>query len=175
MARLVVFLGNPGAQYAATRHNVGRMLAEHLPFAVELSWSAKFNAQLAEYRPQPGETVRLLCPDNYMNRSGESVARAAQFFKLTPQEILIAHDDLELPFGTVRVRAGGGLGGHNGLRSVREKLGSADFRRLRIGIGRPTRGSVHNHVLGRFTPEEEPELPGVLAEAAAELAREIGA
>ncbi len=173
MVRLVVFLGNPGTQYANTRHNVARLVIEHLPFAHELRWSSKFNALMAEYRPLPGATTRFLQPEDYMNRSGSSIARAAQFFKLTTEEILVAHDDLELPFGRVGLRKGGGLGGHNGLRSVRERLGSGEFRRLRIGIGRPSHGSVHNHVLGRFSAEEEAELPDVLAEAAAQLTRAI--
>ncbi len=173
--RLVVFLGNPGKQYAATRHNVARILLDHLSFADELSWNTKFKARIAEHRPQPGEPVRFLVPDDYMNRNGISVALAAQFYKLEAGEILVAHDDLELPFGRVAIRTGGGLGGHNGLRSVSERLGTREFQRLRIGIGRPPRGSVQSYVLSRFTAKEEAELGDVLAEAAAALSRALGA
>ncbi len=101
-----------------------------------------------------------------MNLSGKSVAAAARFYKLEAREILVIHDDLELPFGTSQGRPGGGLGGHNGLRSIRDSLGTADFYRLRMGIGRPERGTVSSWVLGHFAPDEEARLPVILTEAA---------
>ncbi|MDD3056881.1 MAG: aminoacyl-tRNA hydrolase [Sphaerochaeta sp.] len=155
MVKLMVFLGNPGREYARTRHNVAWMVCDHLH--PNLSWSVKFHAQLASEA-----TVRLLKPQTYMNESGKSVRAALDFYNLEPTEILVIHDDLELPYGTLRLQAGGGLQGHNGLKSIKQHAGSDQFLRLRIGIGRPKHGSVASYVLERFTAEEEVSLPLVL-------------
>lgn len=181
MNYLIAFLGNPGTQYKNTRHNAGVRCIEHLSFYHELSWQEKFKGRFARHvlagadggarlSPSPGSvgsiTVGLLIPQTFMNRSGESVSTAASFYKLKSSSVIIVHDDLETEFGKYDIKKGGGLGGHNGLRSIAGLLASKDFIRLRIGISRPKRGSVSSYVLGKFTPEEAAELPGVLEEAA---------
>ena len=165
---MVVFLGNTGVRYARTRHNVAWMVAEHAPFADAPNWQRKFSALWTKTHVN-GTQMILLKPQTMMNRSGESVQAAARFFRFTPREIVLVHDDVELPFGRVSLRLGGGLAGHNGLRSVAHCLATPDFWRLRIGVGRPERGDLHNYVLGRFTPEEEGALPAVLDTAAQRL------
>jgi len=165
VARLAVFLGNPGPEYARTRHNVAWILAEHLSFSGSLVWQRKFKGMFAA----TGGGLLLLKPETFMNLSGESVGACAQFYRIAPHELLVVHDDIELQFGTAAARAGGGLGGHNGLRDIARVLGSREFLRFRVGISRPTRGDVASYVLSRFTPEEESELPGFLERAAAQL------
>ncbi|MCL2175762.1 MAG: aminoacyl-tRNA hydrolase, partial [Treponema sp.] len=123
---------NPGQGYARNRHNAGRMLAQALPFYSSLSWQKKYNGLYSSR-----EGVHFLMPETYMNRSGISVQAAASFFKINIDEILVAHDELELPLGGISLKYSGGLGGHNGLRSMKECFGSADFWRIKIGIGRP--------------------------------------
>jgi len=132
MIRLAAFLGNPGLEYSRNRHNAGRMLAKALPFYSSLSWKKKFNGLYASYND-----CHFLMPDTYMNLSGISVQPAAAFFKIDIKEIIVIHDELELPLGCVSLKFSGGLGGHNGLRSMNKNFGSADFWRLRLGIGRP--------------------------------------
>lgn len=132
MILLAAFLGNPGPGYAQNRHNAGRMLAQALPFYSSLSWQKKFKGLYAV-----NNGVHFLMPETYMNLSGESVLAAASFFKIKIEEIIIVHDELELPLGTVSLKFSGGLGGHNGLRSMKKSFGNADFWRLRVGIGRP--------------------------------------
>jgi len=132
MIKLAAFLGNPGPGYAKNRHNSGRMLAQALPFYQSLSWQKKFNGLYASY-----EGCHFLMPETYMNLSGVSVQTASAFFKVKIEEILVVHDELELPLGCISLKFSGGLGGHNGLRSMQQSFGSADFWRLRIGIGRP--------------------------------------
>ena len=132
MIKLAAFLGNPGFGYAHNRHNAGRLLAQALPFYQSLSWQKKFKGL---YTTHTG--VHLLMPETYMNLSGESVIAAASFFKINIGEIIVVHDELELPLGCVSLKFSGGLGGHNGLRSMQKCFNSADFWRLRIGIGRP--------------------------------------
>jgi len=146
MVKLLVFLGNPGKAYAKTRHNVGWMVAEHrYPHA---SWSEKFHGLVSL-----DNSIRLLKPTTYMNESGRSVRACMDFYGYAIDEILVIHDDLELPFGTLRLQKGGGLGGHNGLKSIKAHTQSDQFLRLRIGIGRPTHGPVASFVLERFTQE----------------------
>ncbi|MDR0455297.1 MAG: aminoacyl-tRNA hydrolase [Treponema sp.] len=148
MLQLVVFLGNPGAEYKHNRHNAGWMLAEALPFYPVLGWQKKYKGLYANMdneqisvpvQPPPGLPGKLhfIKPQTYMNLSGESVQAAASFFKIKLDEIIVVHDEIELPFGILSLKFSGGLGGHNGLRSMKTSLGSADFWRLRIGIGRP--------------------------------------
>jgi len=132
MIKLAAFLGNPGPGYAQNRHNAGRLLAKALPFHSYLSWQKKFNGLYSSY-----DGIHFLMPETYMNRSGVSVQAAAAFFKINIEEIIIIHDELELPPGTISLKFSGGLGGHNGLRSMKASFGSADFWRLRVGIGRP--------------------------------------
>src|SRR2546423_11049196 len=149
---LVVGLGNPGREYAHNRHNVGWMVVEELARRHGASWRAKFNGQLADVRLD-GHRVALLKPETYMNESGRSVAAAASFFKIEPDAILVVHDEGDFDLGRLQARRGGGLGGHNGLRSIAQALGTQDFLRLRIGVGRPDRGdrrSVADYVLAAF-------------------------
>ncbi|MDR1787911.1 MAG: aminoacyl-tRNA hydrolase, partial [Treponema sp.] len=178
MIELVVFLGNPGARYAGNRHNAGRMLAARLPFFETLKWGKKFKGLYAEY-PGDGRPFRFLMPETFMNLSGESAAKAASFFGIeNSAALLVVHDELELPLGTLSLKEGGGLGGHNGLRSLRACFGNADFWRLRIGIGRPDsrtpgRGGqvgsdadIVGWVLSDFSPSEKPALDAALAAGA---------
>ena len=132
MIKLAAFLGNPGPGYARNRHNAGRLLAQALPFYPSLSWQKKFKGL---YASRDGQ--HFLMPETYMNLSGESVFAAASFFKINIEEIIVVHDELELPLGTISLKQAGGLGGHNGLRSMKNCFGNADCWRLRIGIGRP--------------------------------------
>jgi len=132
MIKLAAFLGNPGPGYARNRHNAGRMLAQALSFYPSLSWQKKYNGLYASH-----DGGHFIMPETFMNLSGESVQAAAAFFKINVEEIIVVHDELELPLGVLSLKFSGGLGGHNGLRSMKKCFGSADFWRLRIGIGRP--------------------------------------
>jgi PTH1 family peptidyl-tRNA hydrolase len=169
---LICFLGNPGSQYRLTRHNAGWMVVDQHPFSGAEGWNRKFNGVWARLTGQ-GAPVILLRPETMMNRCGESLQRAAAYFRVAPKNLAVVHDDIELEFGTVELRFGGGLAGHNGLRSVSDRLATRLFWRLRIGVGRPPRGAVRNHVLGRFSKEEEAELPDMLNAAATVLATAI--
>lgn len=165
MPYLVAFLGNPGRQYAQTRHNLGWQLSDALPDFVHASWQSKFHGRFSKVRF--GQTVVIgLKPETFMNRSGRAVQAAMHFFKATPLDVVVVHDDLELKFGEVAFKKGGGLGGHNGLRSVAELLGTRDFYRFRLGIGRPVHGSAADFVLGKFTADESIVLERYLQKAA---------
>jgi PTH1 family peptidyl-tRNA hydrolase len=172
---LVVGLGNPGREHERDRHNVGWMVADELARRLDGSWRSKFAGQLAEVRLD-GLRLGLLKPETYMNDSGRSVSAAARFFKVEPQSLLVVHDDVDLEPGRLQARAGGGLAGHNGLRSLAQALGTLDFQRLRIGVGRPGRGdprSVADYVLSGFAPEEDAQaLVGRGADAVETIARE---
>ena len=172
---LVVGLGNPGREYARHRHNVGWMVVDALARRHGASWKGKFSGQLAEVRLD-GLRLALLKPETFMNDSGRSVAAAARFFKVEPESLLVAHDDVDLEPGRLQARAGGGLAGHNGLRSLAQALGTQDFLRLRIGVGRPGRGdprSVADYVLSPFEVEEDVgALVSRSAEAVETLARQ---
>jgi len=155
---LVVGLGNPGREYARNRHNVGFMVVDELARRAGGGWRTKFSGELAEVRID-AHRVALLKPQTFMNDSGRSVQAAAAFFKLEPDAILVVHDEGDLPAGRLQLRLGGGLAGHNGLRSVAERLGSPEFMRLRVGVGRPGRGdrrSLSDYVLSDFAPDEDP-------------------
>jgi PTH1 family peptidyl-tRNA hydrolase len=173
---LVVGLGNPGPEHARDRHNVGWMVADELARRHDGSYRSKFSGKLAEVRLDDGLRLALLKPETYMNLSGGSVAAAARFFKTPVEEIVAVHDEVDLEPGRLQVRRGGGLAGHNGLRSLRQSLGSAEFLRLRIGVGRPGRGDrrpVADYVLSPFDPEEDVEaLVGRSADAVETLVRE---
>jgi len=165
MIKLAAFFGNPGPGYARHRHNAGRMLAQALPYS--LSWQKKFKGLYASH-----EGCHFIKPETYMNLSGESVFAAASFFKIKLEEIIVIHDELELPLGTISLKLAGGLGGHNGLRSMKACFGSADCWRLRIGIGRPAGEEVVDWVLSDFTnAEQEILLPAL--DAGAELLQQL--
>ena len=154
---LVVGLGNPGREYAGNRHNVGWMVVEELARRHGASWKGKFSGQLAELRLD-GHRVGLLKPETFMNESGRSVGAAVRFYKLEPDAVLVVHDEMDLELGRLQARNGGGLAGHNGLRSIAAHLSTPDFLRLRVGVGRPGRGEARkgaDYVLSNFTPEDD--------------------
>jgi peptidyl-tRNA hydrolase, PTH1 family len=154
---LVAGLGNPGREYERTRHNAGWLVLDELARRHGGSWRSKFSGSLAEIRL--GDLrLGLVKPETYMNESGRSVGAAARFYKVEPEQLLVVHDDVDLDAGRLQARNGGGLAGHNGLRSLAQHLGSQDFLRLRIGVGRPGRGdqrSVSDWVLSPFAAEED--------------------
>ncbi len=154
MIKMVVFTGNPGREYEKTRHNIAWMVLNSFTGSNIFVWKKKFNGQWTDYYAGTNKII-FLKPETFMNNTGKSVQAAAHFFKIKPEEILILHDDLELDFEKVVLKKGGGTGGHNGLRSMNQHLGTSEYYRLRLGIGRPVHGSVSSFVLGRFTPEEE--------------------
>src|SRR4051812_17984879 len=172
---LVVGLGNPGRGHERDRHNVGWTIVDELARRTEGRWRGKFSGQLAEVRLE-GLRLALLKPETFMNDSGRSVAAAARFFKVEPEALLVVHDDVDLEPGRLQARAGGGLAGHNGLRSLSQSLGTQDFLRLRVGVGRPGRGdrrSVADYVLSPFEVEEDiGALVSRSADAVETLARE---
>jgi peptidyl-tRNA hydrolase, PTH1 family len=156
---LVVGLGNPGREYARNRHNAGAMIVDELARRHGGSWRSKFSGQLAEVRID-GHRVGLLKPETYMNESGRSVKAAAQFFKVEPDAVLVVHDEGDFDLGRLQARLGGGLAGHNGLRSIAQHLRTPDFMRLRVGVGRPERGDprpLADYVLSDFEPHENAE------------------
>lgn len=167
--QLVVLLGNPGKQYANTRHNVGWMVSSRLTTAPGSAWKEKFHGRFLK----EGSIV-ILEPHTFMNHSGRSVQAAAAFFHHPPQAILVVHDDMETPFGGVTLTFGGGDRGNNGIRSIASSIGTRDFWRLRIGVGRPpSNRRPGDWILERFTPEEEAVLPDLLDRAANVIADEI--
>ena len=165
-------LGNPGPRYAGNRHNVGQMVVAQLAgdLGAKLS-SHRSRAQVAEARlhpagGRPGARVVLAAPTSYMNESGGQVVAAVRFFKVVPERLLVVHDELDLPFGDVVLKRGGGEGGHNGLRSISTSLGTRDYARLRIGVGRPPgRMDPADFVLRDFSTVERKELPFVISDA----------
>lgn len=157
MIKLYAFLGNHGREYSGNRHNVAWLFLESLPFYPSLQWKRGFKGRWAQRETPLGRTW-FIVPETYMNLSGDSVAEIARFYKVEPGEVLVAHDELELGFGFFGFKKGGGLGGHNGLRSMKERLGTADFMRLRFGIGRPSHDDVAGYVLSDFTPGEGEKL-----------------
>ncbi|MFA6855988.1 MAG: aminoacyl-tRNA hydrolase [Treponema sp.] len=191
MIQLAAFLGNYGHEYALTRHNTGWLFADALPFADKLSWQSKFKGlyttvdtgMFAEWARQYNlwikkdttvvsvpknapEKIYFLKPETYMNLSGDSIIELVNFYKLRPENVLVVHDELELPLGTVSLKWSGGLGGHNGLRSTKTALGTSDFWRLRFGIGRPDNREIADYVLAPFTQDEKIVLSQVFPQAA---------
>jgi len=164
MIKLIIALGNPGQEYQHSRHNVAWQLVEYFSFYEELRWQNKFNGSIAEFKLNDGK-IHVVLPDTFMNRSGTCVASVSKFFKIKPEQILIIHDELELNFGKVSFKFGGGLGGHNGLRSITSSLGTKNFNRFRIGISRPEHNDITSYVLGRFNKSEREELPFILNES----------
>ena len=164
MPWLVVGLGNPGAKYANTRHNAGFMVVDELARRSCESFRKKFHGQVARCRVGNEDAI-LLQPMTYMNRSGISVGEAASFYKTPPEQVVVVHDEVDLPFGQLRLKVGGGHGGHNGLRSIFAHY-DREFVRLRFGVGRPQHGETTDHVLGTFSSEEVPLLETTVDEAA---------
>jgi PTH1 family peptidyl-tRNA hydrolase len=156
---LVVGLGNPGREHSRNRHNAGWMVVDELARRHAASWRAKFSGQMTEVRVGD-EKLALLKPETYMNDSGRAVGPAASFFKLAPEDVLVVHDEGDFDLGRLELKAGGGLAGHNGLRSIAQVLGTQDFLRLRIGVGRPERGDprpLADWVLANFEAHEHAE------------------
>jgi len=163
---LVAGLGNPGKEYRGTRHNVGQMAADEVGRRLDASWRNRFKGRFAELR-DGDDRIGILVPETYMNESGRSVAEAMRFYKLPPERLLVVHDELDLDLGDVRAKRGGGLAGHNGLRSLAESLGTQDFLRVRVGIGRPERGDrrpIADWVLQPFAPGTD--VDSIVADAA---------
>lgn len=154
---LVAGLGNPGREYERTRHNVGWMVADELVRRHGGSYRSKFSGRLAELRCDEGRFA-VLRPETYMNDSGRSVGPAARFFKVPPESLLVVHDEGDFDLGRLQARRGGGLAGHNGLRSIAAALGTPEFLRLRVGVGRPGRGDprdLADYVLSDFEPADD--------------------
>ena len=171
---LVAGLGNPGNEYERTRHNAGWLVVDEVARRHGATFRSKFSGRLAEVRV--GDLcLALLKPETFMNESGRSIAPAARFFKAGPESLLVVHDDVDLDPGRLQVRAGGGLAGHNGLRSIAKDLGTSDFLRLRVGVGRPGRGDprpVADYVLSPFEAEVD---VGALVGRAADAIEAIAA
>ena len=185
MIKLIAFLGNYGKEYESTRHNVAWQFASSLSFYDRLNWQKKFKGLYAQvyssdfvqwiasdksfdYLP---EKFYFLKPETYMNLSGESIGELCQFFKIKSDEVLVVHDELELPMGTVSLKWSGGLGGHNGLRSTKANLGTADFWRLRFGISRPADKNIADYVLSNFSSDERIILSQIFPPAGELLAK----
>lgn len=163
--KLLAGLGNPGKEYERTRHNVGFLAVDALARDEGVSFRKRFSSEAGEALVG-SEKVLLLKPQTFMNRSGQAVGPATHFHHLSPKDVIVIHDDLDLEFGEVRIKVGGGHGGHNGLRSLIAHLGSPDFIRIRVGIGRPPwKGDVTGWVLGAFDEEQNEALPEVLERA----------
>ena len=166
--KIICGLGNPGRDYERHRHNIGFQVLD----ALAAGWKTridgtKFGAELG-FATVGGEKVLLLKPQEFMNLSGRSLAAAARFYKVPVDEVLVVHDELDLPFARLQLKAGGGSGGHNGLKSVAESWGEEAYARLRFGIGRPPAPGperVVGHVLSNFTSEEQPQLPALIDRA----------
>ncbi len=170
---LIAGLGNPGPEYAQTRHNVGFWVVDAAARWARLTFrrESRFQGELCRYA-EDGRECRLLKPLTFMNLSGDSVAAVARYYRIPPEQVLVAHDDLDLAPGTVRLKRGGGDGGHNGLKDITAKLGSSDYYRFRIGIGHPgSRELVTPYVLGRPSPDDMRQLEAGLDIALAMLPR----
>ena len=164
--KLIVGLGNPGREYEHTRHNVGFQVAEELAqrYRVTLKNHAKWKARAAKIA-DIGDGVLLAEPTTFMNLSGWAVREIADFHKLAPADVLVVVDDADLPLGRLRLRTSGSAGGHNGLKSVIQELGTVEFPRLRVGVGRQA-GELKNHVLGRFSVDEKAQIDAAVKRAA---------
>jgi PTH1 family peptidyl-tRNA hydrolase len=166
---LVVGLGNPGPGYAGNRHNVGQMVADELARRIGVTFkSSRTNARVAEGRISvPGPRVVLAKPNSFMNVSGGPVSGLAKYYSVEPARIVVIHDELDIPFDTVRLKLGGGPGGHNGIKDIAKALGTPDFVRVRVGIGRPPgRMDAADFVLRDFSGSERDALPSLISEAA---------
>ncbi len=163
---LIAGLGNPGPKYAQNRHNIGFMVVDELARRARAeSFRSKFGGDVTTCEVA-GQRAVLLKPMEYMNLSGRAVQRAAAFYQAEPKDLVVVHDEIDLDFGTLRVKHGGGLAGHNGLRSIVSDLGTPDFTRVRIGVGKPGHKNVAGHVLDDFAKSEQEELKILIQEAA---------
>ncbi len=165
--KLVVGLGNPGSGYAMTRHNLGAIVLDALAEAESTPLSKRGHEARYGTGKIGNERVILARPETYMNLSGRAVGKLARYYKIEAVDVIVIHDDLDIPFGDIRVKDGGGDGGHKGLMSIIDQLGSAEFIRIRAGIGRPVlSGMVESYVLGRLTEEEMREMPDIVEKGA---------
>jgi PTH1 family peptidyl-tRNA hydrolase len=172
VSQVVVGLGNPGPEYQDTRHNVGQRVVEVLAGRLRGAWGREGDTVFADVRWR-GDTVHLVKPQAFMNLSGPAVRRALARLRAEPLDLVLVYDDIDLPLGTIRVRMKGGHGGHNGVRSVIETLGTDEIRRVKVGIGRPDhKGDVPDHVLTGFDPEES-EIVTKAVETAADRVLEL--
>jgi PTH1 family peptidyl-tRNA hydrolase len=165
---LIIGLGNPGTQYAGTRHNFGFLVADELfAQARQMSWQEKFGGQFCKFRLD-NKQLTLLKPMTYMNLSGQCVSRVTQYFGYSPDQIIVVHDELDLPFGAYRIKKGGGTAGHKGLVSIGKEIGNNGFIRVRMGIGHPDKdhNNVSDYVLGTFQSEEETVLRDMVNQGA---------
>ncbi len=166
--QLIVGLGNPEPKYEHTRHNIGFMVVDRLAqsWQISLSDHRKFKGSFGEGRVAGSDKVRLLEPSTYMNRSGQAIRAVLDWYKLPPESVMVVYDDMDLPLGRIRLRLSGSAGGHNGMKSTISHLGTQEFPRLRIGIGKPDDGASDtdtvSHVLGKFSPQEAKIVPEVL-------------
>lgn len=172
MIRLYAFLGNHGREYSRNRHNVAWQALESLPFHDSLRWERGFKGRWASYQT-PGGLVWFLRPETFMNLSGDSVSELMRYHDVGPGELLVVHDELEIPLGTLSLKRGGGLGGHNGLRSIRGRLATPDFLRFRIGIGRPDHDDIADYVLSDFRKEEREILQTAVFPMAAKILERV--
>ena len=163
---LIVGLGNPGKKYHRNRHNIGFMAIDEISTAVSIPLGKVQQKGITGNGRWQGASLILVKPQTFMNLSGESVQALCQFFKVSRENILVIHDEVDLPFGTLTLKDGGGLAGHNGLKSIAQHMGGQDFHRLRMGIGRPVHGSVSNYVLSSFSKDDEIILEDYLSGAA---------
>lgn len=166
LIKLYAFLGNHGREYRGNRHNVAWQFLETLPFYSGLRWERKFKGRVSTFETASGR-IWLLMPETYMNRSGDAISELMHFYHIETGELLAVHDELELPLGTFGFKLGGGLGGHNGLRSIESAMGSRDFARLRFGIGRPEHPDIAGYVLSDFSEAEREILETSVFPAAA--------
>lgn len=168
--QLIVGLGNPGSKYERTRHNIGFMVVDRLAQTWQITWTEnrKFQSMVGEGWYAPGAKIRLLKPQTFMNASGQAIRAAIDWFKLPPESVMVIYDDMDLPFGKLRLRLSGSAGGHNGMKSAIAHLGTQAFPRLRLGIGSPRQNNpafdanTVSHVLGTFNAQETAQLDALL-------------
>ena len=168
--KLIVGLGNPGTQYAQTRHNLGFMVGDHIAQHLGANFENKFDSLVVKTTANDQELI-LAKPQTMMNLSGKAVAQIASFYKIDPSDVWVIHDDIDLEFGKLRVRRGGSSGGHNGLKSVIEQIGDS-FTRFKIGVANPdirTKIDPEDFVLQRFTPKEQAQLPAIVRATAEQI------
>ena len=158
-AKLIVGLGNPGPKYLWTRHNAGFIVLDRFASLTGIAATRKSFSGLYGEGEFKGNRLFLLKPQTYMNLSGRSVAEALRFHKLAPSDLIVIHDELDIPFGQIKLKTDGGHGGHNGLRSLHQELGTGDYNRLRVGIGKPLHGNMADYVLTNFGKDEMNDLP----------------
>ncbi|RQW78356.1 MAG: aminoacyl-tRNA hydrolase [Geobacter sp.] len=161
-AKLIVGLGNPGSRYLWTRHNAGFMVLDELSRRIGIQVNRKTFSGFYGEGTYRGERLLLLKPQTFMNLSGRSVNGALNFHRLSLQDLIVIHDDLDIPFGRIKLKEGGGHAGHNGLRSLMQELGGGQFTRVRIGVGRPPHGDAADYVLSAFSREEMQQLPRLM-------------